>query len=235
MEHWENHLSRLVYSPHKSPDPEVDIVSDYPFTNDLRDRITDNLNRHPVHKAAPETAARLKLAAVTITLTNHRGGTHFLLTKRAPRLNAHAGQWALPGGRLDPGESAGGAALRELEEELGVHLPPSAILGALDDYQTASGYLISPLILWTGADTQLEPNPAEVAAVYHIPLGDVAAPDAAQFIGQPGTAHPMIRLSLTTGHIHAPTAAILYQFAERALYGRPTRVDRLSEPDWARR
>jgi hypothetical protein len=72
------------------------------------------------------------------------GGAAFLLCRKASRLNSHAGQWALPGGRVDQGESVSEAALRELHEEVGVGLPQSAVLGLLDDYPTRSGYVIAP-------------------------------------------------------------------------------------------
>src|SRR3954470_3629580 len=72
------------------------------------------------------------------------GGAALLLCRRASRLSRHAGQWALPGGRIDDGETALGAALRELEEELGLRLGPDSVVGWLDDYPTRSGYVITP-------------------------------------------------------------------------------------------
>ena len=83
-------------------------------------------------------------------------------------MNRHAAQWALPGGRVDPGETAEQTALRELDEELGVRLPPDAVLGRLDDYATRSGYVITPVVVWGGAGLELRPNPDEVAHAYRI-------------------------------------------------------------------
>src|SRR5438067_12158161 len=76
----------------------------------------------------------LKRSAVAITLVDAGDGsgeTAFLLTRRAPKLRSHAGQWALPGGRCDPGETSTAAALRELHEELGVVVGEAAVLGVL--------------------------------------------------------------------------------------------------------
>src|SRR5204862_32029 len=110
------------------------------------------------------------------------GEAAFLLTRRAKGLRAHGGQWALPGGRCDAGETPLAAALRELEEELGLTLGAGAMLGALDDYPTRSGYLITPVVLWAGQHAPLRPNPAEVAAVHRIAIADIARADAVDFV-----------------------------------------------------
>src|SRR5262249_20934552 len=103
-------------------------------------------------RAADAAASSLKRAAVAIALTESDagGGTAFLLTRRAAGLRSHKGQWALPGGRCDAGETQAQAALRELHEELGLHLAESEVLGLLDDYPTRSGYLITPVVVWAG-------------------------------------------------------------------------------------
>src|SRR5262249_1256920 len=147
-----------------------------------------------------------------------------LLTRRAAGLRAHAGQWALPGGRIDAGESPEQAALRELHEEVGLDLPPAAILGRLDDFVTRSGFAITPGVVWGGAAPGVVPNDGEVASIHRIPLAEFLRADAPLLEPCPDSVHPVLRMPLGSGWIAAPTAAFLYQFREVCLLGRPTRV-----------
>ena len=161
------------------------------------------------------------------------GGAAFLLCRRAPRMNRHAGQWALPGGRVDAGEGALDAALRELDEELGLSLGPDSALGWLDDYPTRSGYVISPVVLWGGADPALRPAPDEVLAVYRIGLHALRDGQARE-IRIPESDRPVLQVPLGNDLIHAPTGAVLHQFALVALHGRPgARVDHFEQPVFA--
>jgi 8-oxo-dGTP pyrophosphatase MutT (NUDIX family) len=182
-----------------------------------------------------EGATDLRRAAVAITVVDGDDGTtpSFLLTRRATRLRAHPGQWALPGGRLDAGETPEIAVLRELVEEVGLRLEPSDVLGRLDDYCTRSGYCITPVVVWGGAAADLRLDPAEVAAVYRIPLSELERDDSPRFVDIPESDRPVIQVAIGADLIHAPTAAVLHQFAEVALHDRATRVAQYEQPVWA--
>jgi 8-oxo-dGTP pyrophosphatase MutT (NUDIX family) len=181
-----------------------------------------------------EATSALKRAAVAIALTEAEtgGGTAFLLTRRAATLRSHAAQWALPGGRCDHGETQAQAALRELHEELGVALSEADVLGLLDDYPTRSGYLITPVVVWVATGADIIPNPAEVASVHRVALEDVERNDVFSFTTIPESTRRVIRFRHAGQHIHAPTAALIYQFAE-VLAGRGTRVAELEQPVFA--
>ena len=161
------------------------------------------------------------------------GGAAFLLCRRPSRMSRHARQWALPGGRIDPGETPLDAALRELDEELGLRLGPDSVLGWLDDYPTRSGYVISPVVLWGGAEPDLRPSPDEVLAVYRIGLHALRDGEP-RFISIPESARPVVQVPLGNDLIHAPTGAVLYQLRQVGLLGRAgERVDHLEQPVFA--
>lgn len=157
----------------------------------------------------------------------------FVLTRRTSKLRAHPGQWALPGGRLDPGEGPADAARRELAEEVGVEVGPESVLGVLDDYPTRSGFAITPVVVWAGEVQDLRPDPSEVASVHRIALSELERPDSPRFVSIPESERPVIQVPLSVELIHAPTAAVLHQFAEVCLAGRTTRVSSYEQPTWA--
>jgi mutator protein MutT len=156
-----------------------------------------------------------------------------LLTRRASDLRAHAGQWAMPGGRIDAGETPEQAALRELSEEVGLDLAPEAVLGRLDDYATRSGYVITPVVVWAGSARSVRPSAAEVASIHRIPVQELLRADAPLLNQVRGAEHPVLRMPIGERWIAAPTAAFLYQFREWCLLGRDTRVAHFDQPAFA--
>jgi mutator protein MutT len=123
----------------------------------LRQRIAGHLDGF---ERVAHPAAELRPAAVALVLVaDDEDRACFVITRRAADLRSHGGQWALPGGRIDPGESPEQAARRELEEEVCLELPAESVLGLLDDYPTRSGYVITPVVLWAGRERELAPNP----------------------------------------------------------------------------
>jgi len=161
------------------------------------------------------------------------GGTAFLLCRRAAGLRGHASQWALPGGRIDAGETPEEAALRELDEELGVRLAPDTILGRLDDYPTRSGYVITPIVVWGGGRLDLQPAPDEVLAAYRIGVHQLVRDDSPRFISIPESDRPVVQVPLGHDLIHAPTGAVLIQLRWLALEGKPDPVHGFEQPTFA--
>lgn len=223
-------------------------ISHPPLLRDeaLRSRIAARLSAFE-HLPAPATpgqhAAAVALAIVDEGLgADHPGiptpGTWsphaaLVLTRRAAHLRKHAGQWALPGGRIDAGESAVQAALRELSEEIGLVLDDSAVLGCLDDYVTRSGFAMTPVVVWAGAARELQANPQEVASIHRIPLAELLRQDAPLLDIQDDADRPVLRMPVGSHWIAAPTAALLYQFREVCLCDRPTRVAHFDQPRFA--
>lgn len=197
----------------------------------LRGALARNLERF---EARDDADPGLRPAAVTLVVTaDDTGEPALLITRRPQTLRRHAGQWALPGGRLDPGESPLEAGLRELHEELGVSLGPDSLLGELDAYETRSGFAMRPLVLWAGPDCAVEPDPVEVASWHYVPFRELEKPEVPQLERIPESDRPLIVLPIIGAQINAPTAAILYQFVEVAVRGRDTRVAHYEQPVFA--
>jgi 8-oxo-dGTP pyrophosphatase MutT (NUDIX family) len=175
--------------------------------------------------------ADLKQAAVAVCVIVRDGLPCLLLTRRAAGLRAHAGQWALPGGRRDDGETAIDGALRELAEEVGLELGPDSVLGLLDDYVTRSGYVITPVACWSGSAGHLAGSEAEVASLHEVPLADLDVEP--RLVSIPESGAPVIQLPLLGGYLHAPTAAIVHQFCRIACRGEVHRVAHYEQPVFA--
>ncbi|NKB55896.1 MAG: NUDIX domain-containing protein [Alphaproteobacteria bacterium] len=202
----------------------------YSYNDDLRTKLLANITGFEDHRVDSDG---LTHAAVAVTVVDSRHGAAFLLTRRTARLNAHSRQFALPGGRVDPGETAIQAALRELHEEMGVELGEDSVLGLLDDYPTRSGYRITPVVLWAGGSVTIVPEPEEVERVHIVTLERLARPETPEFSSIPESDRPLIRLNIARAKVHAPTAAVIYQFREVGIFGRDTRVDHLEQPVFA--
>lgn len=211
----------------------------------LRASITRHL-RDFTRRAVPDGSGQL--AAVAVVVLDEGPGADLpglepphaesrraalLLTRRSEQLRRHAGQWALPGGRLDHGEAPEEAALRELHEEVGLKLRDDAILGRLDDYPTRSGFAITPVVVWAGRIRALQPDPGEVASVHRIPVVEFLRADAPLLEAGPDPARPVLRMPVADSWIAAPTAAVLLQFREVCLRGRDTRVAHYDQPAFA--
>ena len=201
------------------------------FEPDLRDQVAKNLAQFS--RREEPTGERRWAAVAAVLLANDEGEACFLITRRAPKLRRHAGQWALPGGRLDPGETPRQAALRELEEEVGLRVAEDQVLGRLDDYPTRSGFVISPFVVWSEREGELEHDPEEVAATYRVPLAVLDAPEVPILKSIPESERDVIAIPMLGTEVHAPTAAILFQLREVALRGGNTRVHEFEQPVFA--
>jgi 8-oxo-dGTP pyrophosphatase MutT (NUDIX family) len=206
----------------------------YAFDDGLKSHLSTNLATFERTEIS-DPAARSAGVALVVAEADKDGQACLLLTRRQRGLRRHSGQYALPGGRLDEGETFEDAALRELEEELGLAYRRDRVLGVLDDYPTRSGFVIRPFVIWGGALDALRPDPEEVATVFQIPLDDLDSPSIPELAPGENPGQPVLGVPLASLEhvIHAPTAALLYQFREVALHGRATRVAHFDEPKFA--
>lgn len=213
------------------------------------DQLRAHIGRH-LHGFArqADAAGQGRAAAVALVVTDGSFGAALsgfpvhdtwqadaalILTRRSAALRSHPGQWALPGGRIDRGETAEDTALRELAEEVGLELGPADVLGRLDDFVTRSGFVMTPVVVWAGPRSELVPNPQEVASIHRIPVREFLRPDAPLLDAMPDGGAPVLRMPVGDNWIAAPTAAILYQFREVCLLGRATRVAHYEQPAFA--
>ncbi|WP_458319033.1 NUDIX hydrolase [Mycolicibacterium brisbanense] len=173
-----------------------------------------------------------RAAAVTVCVLDAEPDARVLMIKRARR-GLNSGQWALPGGRIEPGETATAAALRELHEEVGVELTENDVVGMLDDYVTDSGFVITPVVATVTGSPRLQRNPAEVHSLHRIALSRLVSDELPRWaLTADG---PLLQMPLRSNMVvHAPTGAILLQFREVALLGRPIRVAELQQPAFTR-
>jgi 8-oxo-dGTP pyrophosphatase MutT (NUDIX family) len=200
--------------------------------NALRTRIAANLAAFD--RTVLDTAGR-RQAAVAIVVTPAPEGPAFLLTRRALHMRHGAGNYALPGGNVEPGEDAIAAARRETREELGVDLAPEAALGLLCDFATLGGHVVTPVVFLSEAPLVLVPDPAEVDVAWTVPLADLDHPHAPRRVPHPDGGHPILRMHVRGSWMNPPTAAFLWQFREVCLHGREARTHDIGQPGWTAR
>jgi len=211
----------------------------------LQRRIQTNMEKFDV-KIHPRQGVRRAAVAITVVdvsddpgvygMTGNENRTRhaaLILTRRSAKLKNHPTQWAFPGGRMDAGETAEDAALRELGEEVGLQLDADRIIGRLDDFTTRSGFVITPVVVWGGRGIDLTSNPAEVSSIHRIPIEEFLRDDAPLLEESKESQYPVLRMPVGSRWIAAPTAAMIYQFREVAILGKDTRVAHYEQPHFA--
>ncbi|MBC7302506.1 MAG: CoA pyrophosphatase [Nocardia sp.] len=197
----------------------------------FRDVATTRLRGFDVRAVAD--APGMRRATVVLCVLEHDRQPCVIVIKRAYR-GRNAGQWGLPGGRVDGDETTVAAGLRELQEEIGLDASPAEVLGRLDDFPAASGFAITPIVVALDNPGALSPN-HEVHQVHFVALDRLAADGVPHWADQPdGTRLLQMRLG-DAMTIHAPTGAMLLQFRDVVLLGRQTRVADLLQPVWTHR
>jgi 8-oxo-dGTP pyrophosphatase MutT (NUDIX family) len=130
----------------------------------------------PLQGDLPQLRAKADVAAAVLIAVTDRPDPGLILTVRREHMRTHAGQIAFPGGRIDPGEDAITAALREAHEE--ILLDPAAveIVGTIEPYRTVTGYIVTPVMGVIPPDLPLEPHEHEVSDLFEAPLAFLLDP-----------------------------------------------------------
>jgi 8-oxo-dGTP pyrophosphatase MutT (NUDIX family) len=150
-----------------------------------REWLVERLSRPPPPAALhlsdgyrlPGREGEPRSAAVLVPIVNRSDGLAVLFTERSADLPDHAGQISFPGGRVEPGDlDVDAAALRETEEEIGLPRDRVTVLGRLADYETVTGYRVTPVVGWVEPPFPVIPDPVEVADVFEVPLAFLLEP-----------------------------------------------------------
>ena len=198
---------------------------------ETREVIHNNLQKFDSRRQSEQG---LRRAAVAVTVYRGHAEAALMVTKRAGTMREHSGQWALPGGRIDSGETADEAALRELYEEVNLSLSPQNILGQLDDYVTRSGYVITPVVVWADVDDDhLSPNPGEVESIHPFNFSELSRSDSPVLQDIEQSDKPVLSMKYLDDAIYAPTGAVLFQFREVCMLGQSSRVLHYDQPVFA--
>ena len=189
----------------------------------LADRFREALSRPPLERPLegdlPELRAKAEVEAAVLMAVTDRADPGLILTVRREHMRTHAGQIAFPGGRIDPGEDAVAAALREAHEE--VLLPPGEVevIGAIGPYRTVTGYVVSPVLGVIPPDLALEPHEHEVADLFEAPLGFVLDPANQRLASAlfQGRARHYYEIVWNDRSIWGATAAMIVNLSRRLL------------------
>ena len=172
---------------------------------------------------------RFKPAAVLVPIQERTDGDYLVLTQRAAMLSSHRGQVAFPGGRLDREDSGPlAAALRESQEEIGIHPRDVRVLGQLDQVTAASNYLVTPFVGVIPFPYEFHLNPAETTAVFSVPVSALLDPGCLSVEPRyfpPGRRDPIYHFHYEGWDIWGATARIITQLLELA-YGFEVQKDR---------
>ena len=215
----------------ESPLSNLEGIPDLSFRANLRQRVQNNLDSHP--QINGEDQSLRKASVGIIIVESQEGKAGFILTRRSKGLRNHSYQYALPGGRIDPGETREETVLREVREEIGISISSNEILGCLDEYETRSGFSITPVVLWVEDLTTMVPEPNEVDEILIIDLEELFRNDSPRWVDIDESEKQVLQLPIKNRLIHAPTAALLYQFKEVGIAGNLLRTDHVEEPIWA--
>jgi mutator protein MutT len=211
--------------------PAMKALESLEFSEPTRESVCSNIKGFADER---QPLGDFRTAAVALTIVRDGSEAALILTRRSASLRAHGGQWSLPGGRIDAGETPYEAALRELREEVNLELKESDILGTLDDYTTRSGFRITPVVIWADADPgELRANPDEVASIHTFTFSELGRPDSPHLESIEQSEQPVLSMHYDDDRIFAPTGAMLYQFREVAIMGKPTRVSHYDQPVFA--
>jgi 8-oxo-dGTP pyrophosphatase MutT (NUDIX family) len=191
--------------------------------------VAANLSRH-----TPVAAGAARAASVSVILFEEEDECRYVLIRRARR-GRNAGQWALPGGKVEPDETALEGALREAREEVALDDRACRILGVLDDFTTMTGFVITPFVVAAPIGWRPVADAEEVRSVHSFSIERLHGPEVVHWAEQPdGTTLLQMRLDDQV-RVHAPTGAILLQFRELGLFGRHTAVADLTQPTFTHR
>ncbi|WP_109212237.1 MULTISPECIES: CoA pyrophosphatase [Microbacterium] len=192
--------------------------------------VLTKVRRH-IGNRLPRRIAGERRAAVSIILFGDKDDTQFVIIERANR-GRNAGQWALPGGKLEEGESALDAAIREAQEEVDLPVSGVEVLGELDDFVTVTGFTITPFVFVAPPAWKPRAIADEVQSVHCLEVATLSSEDVVHWFTQPNGSSLLQMWLREDMHMHAPTGAILLQFRELALFGRDIDVSALTQPVW---